>query len=205
MSKVRPVILHLQDGTTIEYGSMAILAESLGVHVRDLRECVKTGSYLDYNWMRVKVTYKDGLGPGSSVGDGIQALRESKSKNNKAFKTSARRIKAISPTGEEKFYESITEATKETGITRYMISRSLDEGIAVGDGWVFEDRDKNYKSRPRRIVNNKPVIAILPNGERREYQSIKRCADDLGISTATVRDRLITKRPAKQGIMFERA
>lgn len=205
MSKVRPVILHLQDGTTIEYGSMAILARSLGVQVRDLRKCVKTGLYLDYNWMRVKVTYKDGLGVGSRVGDGIQALRESKNKNNKVFKTNARRIKAISPTGEEKIYESITEAAKETGVTSYMIKKSLDEGITVGDGWVFEDKDKNYKPRPTKIVNNKPVIAILPNGERREYQSIKRCADDLGISADTVRDKLISKRSTKQGITFERA
>lgn len=204
MGEVRPVILHLQDGTTIEYESMAVLAESLGVHVNELRECVKTGLYLDHSWVRVKITYLDGGMPRSRRQDGIVPFKE-QNKDKKAFQTNTRRIKAVNPLGEEISFDSIAMAKEKTGITSYMIKKSLNEGITVGDGWVFEDRDKNYKPRSTtKIVNNKPVIAILPNGEKREYQSIRKCADDFGISVATIRNRIVAKKPTKQGITFER-
>lgn len=156
MGEVRPVILHLQDGTTIEYESMAVLAESLGVHVNELRECVKTGLYLDHSWVRVKITYLDGGMPRSRRQDGIVPFKE-QNKDKKAFQTNTRRIKAVNPLGEEISFDSIAMAKEKTGITSYMIKKSLNEGITVGDGWVFEDRDKNYKPRSTtKIVNNKP-------------------------------------------------
>lgn len=138
----RPVLMTLQDGQVIRYRSVFEASQNLGISEHKIRDFITTGRVVDKDWARVTLVYEDGLPVDYSKHDGDMVK---KSINKSVFKTNTRKVKMIASDGTTTEYESIREASRRSGLSVYMVKKSLKEAVSVKDGYWFTYSDSGKR------------------------------------------------------------
>lgn len=130
----KPVSLVLQDGSTIDYSSLKVLASSLGVGYRRLHDIAKSGRYLDISGlMFVKVVYKD-----HSVVEAVpkekKVVKKLKPKPSLSNQMISKPVVAIFEDGSRKEFASISDCMEDLGIARKTVNKALKNARPTNRG-----------------------------------------------------------------------
>lgn len=105
------------------------------------------------------------------------------------------------PDGKETIFYSKADALKALRMSGRTLTRHIEWGSPLSkDGWegctVREIEPEGFKPSRR-----KPVIAIDPNGDTHEFESIKLASETLDVSSNSIHNSIREERTLKNGVL----
>ena len=115
-------------------------------------------------------------------------------------------VRVTRPDGEEQIFKSIADTARAYSVTPQAIRQVIYRGIpsrGILKGFLIE------YTGVKKDVRSKPILATLPDGTRKQYESIRRLRRETGIADSYVYRSLSSGNPIASGRYagwkFERA